>query len=76
LRPLIIILATILISCRGERWDDDLTLPKQNYTGNELQVDGYYYNYSDSHYEIYFFYRDGTTLYGSAANESELQALE
>jgi len=50
-------------ACRGERWDDDLTLPKQDYTGNQLRIDGYYYSVTDNNsYNIYFYYRNGTVL--------------
>ncbi len=67
---------TSLFSCRGERWDDKLTLPKQDYYGNELRIDGYYYNYSDSRYEIYFLFHNGTMLYGGVPLESELAERE
>lgn len=77
LKSLLLSTITILLSCRGERWDDKLTLPKQNYNGNELRIDGYFYNITESNnYEILFLYRNGTVLHGSYASFSELNGLE
>ena len=42
----LIILAMLLIGMNGcSKWleDEELTLPKTPYTGNELRTDGYYY---------------------------------
>lgn len=73
---LVAISSIFLLACRGERWDDDLTLPQQDYTGNEIRIDGYYYNFSDNRYSIFFYYRDGTRLYGDAPLAEELTARE
>ncbi|MCK9451808.1 MAG: hypothetical protein M0Q90_08970 [Bacteroidales bacterium] len=52
-------------SCEKLMKDDELVLQKQNYTGNQLRLDGYYYEeFEEKYYSIYFFYEDGTLLYG------------
>lgn len=73
---ILLIIITVILSCRGERWDDKLTLPKQDYNGSELRVDGYYYHESDDAYEVFFFYRNGTTLYGGFPLMSEIANKE
>jgi len=53
---------------RDESLDDKLTLKRINYTGNELRIDGYYYNiyYNDKKepqgITPLFFYRNGIIL--------------
>jgi hypothetical protein len=70
------------ISCKkiNEYRDAKLILKKQNYTGNELRINGYYYNtYSyngSTNYNIYFFYRNGIKLYGTSVNVADLPAME
>ena len=61
--------------------DDELTLAKQPYIGNELRLDGYYYLMSsvyDCFDDTYFFYRDGTALSceGSPLYESPFNYME
>ena len=40
---------------------DDLTLPKKEYTGNEVKLDGYYYTASQAaeYKTVLFFFRNG-----------------
>ena len=49
-----------------EKWlkDEELTLPKQPYTGNELRTDGYYYYTMNGDYfrTITFFYENGVVF--------------
>jgi hypothetical protein len=61
-------------SCVKIGLDDKLTLTKQDYIGNQLNIKGYYYQESgDKFYTIYFFYEDGTLLYGGGGiNQQEL----
>lgn len=48
--------------------DDKLTLDKIPFTGNQLRIDGYYFQKMDnSIFTIYFFYNDGTVLYGGGS---------
>lgn len=60
--------------------DDDLFLSRQNYTGNQLRIDGYYYNEygsgNETRREIYFFYRNGILLKGGVPLLTELSIRE
>ncbi len=57
--------------------DDMLSIKKIPYIGTALRIDGYYYNeYIPGHLTIYFFYRDGTVLYGSSPSVDELISHE
>jgi len=76
LKLLLLSTIVILVSCRGERWDDDLTLPQQDYNGNELRINGYYYNESDGKTEILFLYQNGTVLDGGTSDIADLSSLE
>jgi hypothetical protein len=56
-----------LFSCKKEEEnvlgsnDDKLTLQRTNYSGNELRIDGYYYNiWSGGFYGLRIFYGNGT----------------
>lgn len=60
---------------------EELTLPKQPYTGNELRIDGYYYykyypGENEVYYSTYLLYENGIILYGGAVNETEITRLE
>jgi len=55
-----------LFSCvKDEFKDDELSIQRTNYTGNQLRIDGYYYEIgSDNYlYPEYFFYKNGTLIY-------------
>ncbi len=56
-------------SCTKEILSDDkLSLVKTIYSGNQLRIDGYYFQEMDNNvYTIYFFYADGTVLYGGGS---------
>ena len=56
--------------------DDELTLEKRPYTGNQLRIDGYYYSKFRDIYVIYFFYRNGVLFSGGHVFESELKKYE
>ena len=63
----LIILAMLLIGMNGcSKWleDEELTLPKTPYTGNELRTDGYYYYTMNGEYfrTITFFYKNGVAF--------------
>jgi len=64
---LTLILPLIVLFAGGcKKWfeDEELTLPKTPYTGDELRTDGYYYHTSDGNYyrTITFFYADGVAF--------------
>jgi hypothetical protein len=47
--------------------DEELTIVKSPYEGNQLRLDGYYYSVNEFTNDIgssYFFYKDGTILHG------------
>lgn len=66
--------------CKKDRFVDDLHLEQRRYTGNELQIDGYYFKtYNEGKSTIvYFLYENGIiqggTSYGGANWEEKLQA--
>ena len=64
-----IIIGLFIFSCT--RKQDMLTIKRQNYMGNELRIDGFYYSKekvrNEDHYTIYFFYRNGV-LFQTAAS--------
>ena len=68
IKSIIIILAVIISSnsCnKTEFQDDELSLEKQEYTGNQLRIDGYYYYAIDQNlFETYFFYENGVLISG------------
>jgi hypothetical protein len=76
IRTWAVVIILFFCACRGERWDDDLTLPKQNYDGDQLRMDGYFYSYSDNDYQIYFLYRNGTVLKSPFISSENLYSSE
>ncbi len=59
--------------------DDALSITRTPYTGNDLRLDGYYYDtisISPVWISIYFFNRNGTLLWGSTASDSTLPQLK
>jgi hypothetical protein len=43
--------------------DEDLLLAKTPYLGNELKIDGYYYNqFTPDKFTVFFFYRNGVMI--------------
>jgi len=77
-----ILLSFVMISCKklGLFQDDELSLSRQDYTGNQLRIDGYYFfeytNSSIDYVSIYFFYKNGIILSGGSKLLSELPELE
>jgi len=66
---IILISAVIVISsCGGflELFDDELSLKKESFNGNQLRLDGFYYRekldqkYNSTSYDFYYLYKDGT----------------
>jgi hypothetical protein len=74
---LVLVALCLLAACRGERWDDDLTLPQQNYFRDELRIDGYYYSLtSNNNYQIYFYYKNGCVLNAGVVSSQALSEKE
>lgn len=72
LRLILVLAITTLFSLGGcGKWNknEELTLVRKPYYGNELRIDGYYYNIIDGEIgKTYFFYRNGTLHYGIATD--------
>lgn len=58
--------------------DDKLAFYQSQYTGNQLRIDGFYYQKSDSiYYSVLCFYRNGVLLYiGNRYTPSQLADLK
>lgn len=76
----IVVLAVLLSltsSCKKDIMKDDaLSIQRTSYTGDELRIDGYYYQEVDnSFFSIYFFYRNGVLLSagGVFSNENAIE---
>jgi hypothetical protein len=78
---LCLFLSSVMPSCKktGLFQDDELSLSRQDYTGNQLRIDGYYYfNYTneEDYVRTYFFYKNGLILSGGSSLLSKLPDLE
>lgn len=77
LTSLLLCLLFTISSCKKEEMDDTLSIQKTPYSGFQIRTDGYYYNeYIPGYLTIYFFYRDGTLLYGNSFPIEQLQKQE
>ena len=65
---MLLVLTSICLSLgRCGKWfkNEELTLTRKPYHGNELKLDGYYYYLENEKiWRTYFFYRNGTLHYG------------
>lgn len=70
---------TITNTCEKMTQDNNFSLNKSVYTGNELRIDGYYYFMTENnlHY-TYFFYENGIIIHGggNAPNTSPIEFIE
>lgn len=79
---IVIVIMNLLSNCKDNDWNDDgLSIKREPYTGSLLRIDGYYYEKyaignGDYRYNIYFFYKNGTVLYGETPSGDELQQKE
>jgi hypothetical protein len=74
---LILLIPLLVLSCK----DEEFTMQRQPYSGNELRVDGYYYKYYYSNDGIWytivhFFYRNGIYLSAMAYSGTDLSVVE
>jgi len=76
----IIFIATILFlsmnQCEKYNKDDELSIKRTDYTGNQLRIDGYYYRTWEDMMYTMFFYQNGIILYGGAFSQSEIVERE
>jgi len=68
-------IAILTFSCR-KHWfkTDPLTLPMQDYFGDQMRVDGYYYEQDFS--STYFLFRNGVILAGGGFRDGDFDAYE
>src|SRR5690606_18467830 len=78
---LIILVVGLIVSvscCRGMFTDEELTLQREVYIGNELKIDGYYYYFvpETNRTVIWFFYRNGVVLHGGTYMSVDFDEIE
>ena len=78
---LIILVVGLIVSvscCREMFTDEELTLRREVYTGNELKIDGYYYYIvpESNRTVIWFFYRNGVVLHGGTYGSMDFDEIE
>ena len=80
-RFLYLLAALLLVSqsqcIRGE--DDPLSIPLMPYTGDQLRIDGYYYQIGydgETIFDAYFFYKNGMLIYCGGGGESSLEEMD
>ena len=77
---LYIVITTIFLqmtACIKYFKDDELSLERRDYNGDELKIDGYYYQTYGNYLSIYFLYRNGTIMYwGGGYSVNEIEQLE
>ena len=78
---LLLIIISMVSNCKKDNplKDDELSIKKMDYTGNQLKIEGYYYyEYKDvqNYIDVYFLFRNGIILYGSTFKKSELSTKE
>ena len=58
--------------------DEELTIKRQNYKGNELRTDGYYYLFNETNNitVVYYYYRNGVILLGGSFGGNNLNEIE
>ena len=73
-----LIIGLFLISCT--RKQDMLTIQRQDYTGNELRLDGFYTSIDEfngeKHYAVYFLYENGVVFYTTVYSDDKEKMKE
>lgn len=76
----ITVIVLLMGNCSKDKiWqDDDLSLSRSDYNGNQLRVDGYFYQERDGYfYTMYCLYTNGMLLYlGGGFSQAEVIELE
>lgn len=76
---LIMAIMSLASNCSKDKiWkDDELSLKKVDYTGNQIRIDGYYYQIKDDyHFDIYFFYNNGIIIAAGGVFNSIIEMNE
>ena len=73
-----ILVLVVLFAGGCKKWlkDEELTLPKTPYTGDELRTDGYYYHAGEKAIIVVFFYKDGTMIRAGSIPVQEIPNRE
>jgi len=66
----------ILVACKALNPDENLTIQRVDYTGNELRTDGYYYYFFENNTVVYFLYRNGIILCAHSYPSNDLNFVE
>ena len=76
MKTIMIILCTSILLA-GCFKDEDLMLPRTNYDGNELKINGYYYSYSDNNgIYVKYLFRNGIHLSAYYFSTTDLSEVE
>ena len=65
-----------MFSCNELCPDEKLTLQRQDYIGNELRTDGYYYYFTKDNTIVYFLYKNGIILCANSYSSNNLNTVE
>jgi hypothetical protein len=66
----------VLLGCEGFK-DDELSMQRTDYLGNELKINGFYYTQKDNNFQLLqCFYRNGVILKIPGIQSSNLQDAE
>lgn len=80
MKHLLLVIVILLGSCKKNKFvkDDELSIQRTNYTGNQLRINGYYYQLIDGAlYGVYCFYANGVIQHlGDGYKLSELAGFE
>jgi len=62
--------------CKKLFKDDDLSLPRENYYGDAIKLDGYYYHHGTNSTYAFFLYRNGVYLNAHGSSKTDLDVVE
>jgi len=73
-----VILCLFMFGCNKLCSDEKLSMQREDYVGNELRVDGYYYIQDEKHQNtsIKFLYQNGIILTGGGYSGTDLNVVE
>ena len=71
-------LSIFMLGCDVLFPDEKLSLQREDYNGNELRIDGYYYWYNKENNgtAVYFLFRNGVILLEGAFSSGDLNKIE
>ncbi|MDR2408230.1 MAG: hypothetical protein LBE13_08985, partial [Bacteroidales bacterium] len=67
----------LFLSCCNKLFpDENLTLQRKDYNGNELRTDGYYYYFTKTNTVVYFLYKNWIILCAHSYSGHDLNLVE